>query len=828
MSAPETSVPSGIADHSPACFEHAPRLRTVLRNNFDRRRYVVVHEIGRGVWLMPCDPKPREWPELASLQTLNEVRDGYPIYELHAPSGEAAAPSSRLSDAGAERKAQINEELADTALFTTPAGRASVVRKIAAKLSLSEPACWEILRRWLASGMLPAALVAWKTDSVDQAIDVESAKELDFPVAAEACRQAGLLVMQTPQEERERVDFNLRTGKPRQRRQAEYTRFECDANAVRVIWQAIQKTQAPGVKDRDRLDWLRNEVFYTINAAGQKVAFPADAMPSIRQIRNWRQKLVPIHDRIANTRGPRWTAKNAMPMLNSQASVTTSAGGVAQIDATIWPWTIVADTPAREPIGPPVMFRVRAKNGGMYMGSHVGLEAASWAEAAAAIDDCMKDPVARAAALGIHITRESLPVQGLSSEYVADCGETYNSRPSAFVRLTGVTLTNLPADSPNLKGGVEGDFFVIQTDMNGMSPSAVIRRWEDQTKRKWITRGECTIQQFRAMHLAQELRNMKRPRQRTKLPEHLVQIAGADTSPLGIWRLLAAQNGTGLRDYSDMQEEVRISLLARETGSITEYGLLFRGVLYAAADEAHDSWYQAVRYSSSRAKVVVAFDHRLADTVYVVPDAVTPGQHVKCTLNRNVFGQADFIGKTFKEIRLIQERTATADREALEAAEEQDRYLADFQRAVRATAAQQTEAARAEFPTTANEQVRNLHAAREQEKFVQSPLTALVPRAEPPPPEAAAAAKGIAAEDQTAAQAPLPSPNVVPLRSKPPRGATAAPAGIEPALAPPSPAAAPTAAPGAKPSSEATPAVSPGMRRLLDRAKAFQPDPNKT
>lgn len=826
MNAHESSSSSGVADHPQGSFEYAPRMRTVLRHTFDLRRYVVVHEFGRGVWLMPCDPRAREWPQMASLQTLNEVRDGNPVYELYAPSGAAKSPSSRLSEAGADRKAQISEELADTALFTTPDGRASVVKKIMTKLSLSEPACWAILRRWLASGMLPAALVASKTDSVNQAIDVKSAKELDFARAAEACKEAGLRIMQTPHVQAERVDYNRRTKKPRQRRQAKYTRFECDANAVRVIWQAIQKNPAPSVKDRDLVDWLRDEVFHTINTAGQKVGFPRDAMPSVRQVRNWRQKLVPINDRIANRRGPRWTAKNAMPMLNSQASVTTSAGGVAQIDATIWPWTIVADTPQREPIGPPVVFRVRAKNGGMYLGSHIGLEAASWAEGAAAIDDCMKDPVARAAALGIQITRESLPVQGLSSEYVADCGETFNSRPNAFVRLTGVILTNLPADSPNLKGGVEGDFFVIQTDMNGMSPSAVIRRWEDQEKRKWVTRGTCTIQQFRAMHLAQELRNMKRPRQRTQLPQHLAQIAGADTSPLGIWRLLAAQNGTGLSDFSDMQEEVRISLLARDAGSITEYGLLFRGVFYVAADGAHNSWYQAVRYASSRAKVVVAFDHRLADTVYVVPDAVTPRQHVKCTLNTKVFGQADYIGKTFKEIRLIQERTAIGNREALEVAEDDDRYLADFQRAVMATAAQQTEAARAAFPTTANEQVRNLHAAREQEKFVQSPSTALVPRAEPPPPEAASTAEGNAAEDQAAAQAPLSSPNVVPLRSKQPREATAAPAGNEPAPAPRSPAAASTADAGAKPSLEAPLAISPGMRRLLERAKAFENDPD--
>jgi hypothetical protein len=623
----------------------------------------------------------------------------------------------------------------------------------------------------------------------------------------------------------ERADHNVRTGKPRQRRQSELTRFECDAHAVRVIWQAIQKTEAPGVKDRDRLGWLRDEVFHTINAAGQKVAFPTYAMPSIRQVRNWRQKLVPTQDRIANERGPRWTAKNGMPMLNSQASATTSAGGVAQIDATIWNLTIVAETLRRDPIGPPVVFRVRAKNGGMFLGLHVGLEAASWAEAAGAIDDCMKDPVAKCAELGIHIDRESLPVQGLSSEYVADCGETFNSRPTAFIRLTGVQLTNLPAGRPDLKGGVESDFFVIQTDLNGMAPSAVIKRWEDATKKKWVPRASLTTRQFKALLLAQELRNIRRPRQRTQLPAHLAQIAGADTSSLGIWRLLAAQNGTGLRDFPDMQEEVRISLLAREAGSITEYGLLFRGVFYAAVDGAHNSLYQSVRYSSRRTKVTVAFDHRLADTVYVVPDVATPGQHVKCTLNPNLFGQSDLLGKTFKEIRLIQERTAESNQEALKVAEEHDRYLAEFQRALIATSEQQTAAAREAFPSTVADQIKNMPAAREQERFQHSPSTALVPHAEPPPGDTAPAPGSVAVGD--AATSPPPKANVVALRTKQPRKATPAHAGVDPSVEP-QPLAATPASPGsARSALDAPPSISPAMRRLLDRAKAFQHDPNR-
>lgn len=801
-----------------APFDTAPQQRTVLFNCRDGRRYAVVHSLAFCVWLMPCLPRPREWPRPVTLRTLNELEGGLPTYRLLEPSGKSTPPPSWQLTAGAERNEKLGATLKNSARMTTPSGRAEVVGEIRAALSLSEPAAYELLRRWLAGGMIPAALVASQVKPVSQAIDVEAAKKLDLANATQACREAALRIMEMPHVLPDTVDYNLRTKRPRLRRQSSLTRFECDAYAVRVIWEAIRKTSQPGKRDKDRREWLLQNVFFRVNQAGQKEEFPAYAVPSIRQIGNWRQRLVPVDLAIRSKHGPNWTEKNAQPMLFSQGSETDSAGGKAQIDATVWNVTLVADTQQREPIGPPVVFRARAKTGGMLLGIHVGLEAASWAEAAGAIDNCMRDKVALCAEHGIHIEAEDWPVAGASAEYIGDCGETYNSLPNSFVKLTGVHLTNLPADRPNLKGGVEGDFFVIQTDLNGITPAAAVKAWEDDTKQKWVSVASLTIKQFTAVLLAQELRNMKRPRQRTKLPVHDANGVAVDTSPLGIWRFLASRNGTGLQDFSVMQKDVRISLLARENGSITEHGLRFRGLYYVAVESKHHAAYQAVRYSSSRSSVTVGFDHRLVDTVYIVPEeGVARGEFIECTLNTKVFGQAGFLGKTFKEVRATLDQTKESNAEAIRTAEASDAALADFQRRVIESAKQQTAAAREAYPSTVAEQIKDMPAARERERARHSPSTALVPRA-----EIAESGAPPADTDMNAQASGSPAPaKVVSLDDHRPADArpgairangTAEAKPVAPKslhLDPSSPATAPTLP------------LAPHLKRLLDRASAF-------
>lgn len=250
MKADEFEPPADGVARAP--FGEAPRLRTVLFNCQDGRRYAVVHAVEYCVWLMPCVPRAREWPFPVTLRALNKLQGDQPIYRLHEPSGDAKPPPSWQLNAGAQRNAELQDTLKDTARLTTPTGRAEAISEIRAALHLSEPAAYDLLRRWLAGGMVPAALVASQVASVTHAIDVEAAKKLDLKAAIEACRAAALSIMETPYTPPETVDHNLRSGTPRQRKQGSLTRFQCDAFAVRIIWEAIQKTSESGKRDKHR------------------------------------------------------------------------------------------------------------------------------------------------------------------------------------------------------------------------------------------------------------------------------------------------------------------------------------------------------------------------------------------------------------------------------------------------------------------------------------------------------------------------------------------------------------------------------------------------
>lgn len=729
----ETAVETVMTE--PGGFVFPPTARTVLVDGKDGRLHVVTHQTGRFAWLMPLKPLAKEWPRPTSLKELNSKLDtGAHRYALHVPTERAPPVPKWQQDAGAERFKQLADVLGDPDRLKYAAGRSAAVTEIVAALGMAKSSSWAMLRRWLASGMLPAALMGDSRKPPKRAIDADASKKLDLKESIEVCRCAGLRIMETPAKPVERVDFNKRSGEPRQRRQGDLTRFKCDDHAVRVIWEAIHKVRGPAVTSKDLMNWLRENVFFSINPAGEKVAFPADAMPSVREVLNWRLKLLPRSHAIQRERGANWARKNAQAILGSQIDENAPAGGVGQIDATIWNINILADTPAREPIGPAVVFRLRAKDGGILLGIHAGLEAASWAEAACAIDNALNDKVELAAEYGLRIEHEDWPVIGLPTQIYADCGETYNSRPHPFIALTGVQIHNLPADSPQLKGGVEGDFFVLQTDLNGMTPAAIIKRYEDATKSKWVVKASMTMKEFMALLLLAELRRMKQPKQRVKLPERLAQVPGANTSSLGLWHALSSLNGTGLRDFSSMREDVRVSLLNRErTGSVTAYGLLFRGLHYVPVLAQHNERFVEVRDGSRRGKLEIAFDHRLVDTVYIVPKgAKTRSEYIEFRLNVAMFGQADLLGRRFREARVLLDRTKEENAQAAKAAEERDRELEKLQRRILASAQQKTDEARKAHPVPIRQLVDGIPEAREAEKNRFSPTTALVPAGTPP------------------------------------------------------------------------------------------------
>lgn len=838
-------VPGDVAaTHDRVAFVLPPTVRKVVVDGMDGRRHVVTHQSGLFAWLMPSEPLAGEWPAPVSLKRLNsELENGQPRYSLFVSTQVAAPVAKWQQDAGTARLEKLVDVLNDVERLKFPAGRSAAIKEMAAKLGMAKSSCWEILSRWLASGMLPAALVGDLRNPRTRAIDPAKAKLLDLEASIEACRSRSFSIMETPAKPVERVDYNRRSGLPRQRRQGGLTRYQCDDHAVRVIWEAVQKNSGPAVKVAQLMAWLRENVYFSINQAGQKVAFPADAMPSEREVLNWRLKLLPPSQRIKRERGSSWARKNAQPMLGSQIEETAPAGGEGQIDATIWNITILADTPEREPIGPAVVFRLRAKHGGMLLGLHVGLEAASWAEAACAIDCCLKSKVVLCSEHGIQIEHEEWPVIGLPAQIYADCGETYNSRPRSFIALTGIQIHNLPADSPNLKGGVEADFFVLQTDINGLTPAAIIKKYEDATKEKWVSRASMTIKEFTTLLLLSELRRMKQPKQRIKLSEILASVPGANTSSLGLWRALSSVNGTGLRDFSSMEGDVRVSLLARERGaSVTEYGVLFRGLHYIPIQREHDEMFVKVRDGSRRTKLEVAFDHRLVDTIYIVPeDAKTRSDYIECTLNVALFGQASFLGKPFREVKDRLDRLKEENAEAMKAIEARDRDLEAQQRRIVETSTQKTGAARNAFPVSVKEQVKAIPAAREAEKARFSPTTALVPaRAAPAPapaPHAAVAPPTAAELDQRQAGFESDFPARVDLPAAPVSDANQAPAPASAGAGGAGSSQPPHAAlPAAAPAASAPPAATPPepsvaaarLASLQKRASSFNDPSTRT
>lgn len=694
--------------------------------------------------LMPADPKARGWPEYCNTKDLERDLDAG-LWSI-VKEGASTTPSPK-SMAHANRTYETFKDALDDKLsLLTAHGRTRLLEALKeSNPKIRSNTFYKVVRRWLAGGCVVAALAAdWVSASTK--LSTDGVKDMSFETAKKAVQErAEKLTRQgyvAPI-----IKDHTKSGSPRKRAMPERpTRFAVDKNALRVFLHFYKIHAATkGSKLPARYKDMIDEVFSIASATGSLTPWPDWATPTFRQFEEWYYRMTDFRQRQVTRKGEKDWNLNGRSTLQQGITAAYSAGVVGSIDATVWAIELVSDDEHANYIGPPIVFRARCRDYGMLLGIAVSLESASWMSAASCIANCNEDKVAFCASRDINITPEDWPSIGLPASYEADCGETHNAKPNAFISVTRTELTNLQAARGDLKPGVEGDWNVLQVALCDMTPGAIIARYEEMTMRKWRMQARMTLKQFEQMLILEELKKMHTIRPALRLPAEMTG-AGVDTSPISMWNWSVENRGGGLRSFD--HDAVRLSLLTIENGSITTDGLLFKGLLYTADELAVTHAYERAR-ASRRRTLNVAYDPRLVDNVYiVVGDPEHPSSHVICALNTARVDQAGLAGRTFREARLLgkqQERQNTA--KTVDTKPKISGWTAQ-QKAIRAAATERVEAARAESGTTPSALEAARAAARRAEREATSPSQALRPLvsaaapASAPPPAVSAPNSG--------------------------------------------------------------------------------------
>jgi hypothetical protein len=725
---------AGSPDPSSEADEKSQQRRKVYVQASTQKRFRLVERTAGKVWLMPMDKRSKGWPVDLD-ETSFDKACTIGAYEPVTSDERFVKPTATAQKHGEKTFQRLKVGLSSTGKLLTERGRAetlALLQDVDKKLSKSY--FFKHLRRWFVGGCTPMGLAAqWERRNAPSLADTVA--KMDYTFAVKTVQDQCARLMGEPYVAPEITDYTSKKKAPRRRKQPRLrTRFRTTIAAKRVFLHYFRKYfVSPGMTLRDAWGIMLREVFSTRQPTGELLQWADHLIPSYAEFHNTFYALTDPNDRARALHGERDFELNGRAKLGQQISAGFSAGSVGGIDATVWNVELVGEGDDAPLIGPAVVFRIRCKDTGMLLGLSVSLESASWLSAATAIANCLDDKTEFCLKHGIVIAHDTWRARGLPSRFEADCGETHNHKPNAFIRRTGVDLRNLTAGRGDLKGGTESDFFVIQTRLNGKTPGAIIKEYCDKNHTQWIVKARMTVKQFTALLILEELKRMREVRESRSLPIHAVD-AGYDTSALGMWNYSVRFDGGGLSEFPE--QEVRLSLLETDTASITESGLLFKGLLYKCDPLSLGRAFERAR-ARRRELVNVVFDQRLVDHIYLVTgDPQFPQGYTECTLNVDRMDQRKYAGRCFREVWKMMTRQSEVNDEQARVTRTFVADLSAQQDKIIAEGAQRVEQARLERPISNNALVTGRAAAREMEKFTHSPTLALVP-ALPLPPTAA-------------------------------------------------------------------------------------------
>ena len=698
-------------------------IRTVIESSAGLDRYRVVWVDERGTWIMPMNKEFSAWPRRLD----PEDADSYQVVpdEPPPPMTDAALKHAQCTF---ERYGGILNHIPG---LLTESGRSKAfhaLKKVEPTLSTST--FYKVVRRWLKGGAILSALSpTWCGKR--KALEGADVKEIGLAEAEKACKaQAERLMRQTFASPAE--PDHTKSGRPRKRFQINQpTRYRVDRQTLRVFQEHFRiKLKTPGLSLKKAHEQMLTAVFSSPMPSGPAKLWPSWCVPSWAQFEDWFFRTTGHNQRRIAARGQHHFDLNERSLLSQALSKAFTAGTVGELDATVWNVELVSEFDGAALIGPPIVFRIRCKDTAQLLGLSVGLESACWMGAASAIANCLKDKVAFCKEYDIDIGPDVWKVRGLPATIEADCGETHNHKPNRFITQTNTSIKNLQRARGDIKPGVESDWNTLQVSLNGMTPGAVVKAYEDKTDRQWRMAASMTLRQFTRVLLLEELKKMSTPREGLQLPHEMIN-ADVDTSAASVWKWCLQNAPTALRVFDETA--VRLSLLDTRKGSVTERGLQFRGILYDCTALSESEAAEKARRRGNLA-VTVAFDPRLADVVYILEgDPVRPSRYLQCTLNTRRVDQRDYLGKTFQEVEQLARRGKQQNATAASDARQPISEWSAMQTQTIEAAKTRTAAERKARPTNPHALHANRASSREAERNALSPAQAIVPKPAPAP-----------------------------------------------------------------------------------------------
>ncbi|MBR3187586.1 MAG: Mu transposase C-terminal domain-containing protein [Lachnospiraceae bacterium] len=241
-----------------------------------------------------------------------------------------------------------------------------------------------------------------------------------------------------------------------------------------------------------------------------------------------------------------------------------------------------------------------------------------------------------------------LPCHHVPSVLLGDRGELESHKADNLVTMLGIRVENAPPYRGDLKPIIESHFKTINTQVKPFVPGAVQPDDRQRGGKDYRLDAKLDIVQFTRIiincviyyNTRHYLAGFEKSGQMLK--------TGVEAIPSKLWYW-------GIRNYSGVlrtfpQETVRLALMPRDNGSVTEKGIYFRKLYYSCPEAREGQWFENAR-KNGRYKVQVSYDPRDMSSSYVW-EKNSDGGH-KCSL---LDWEVRFSGKSLDEVVFEQEK----------------------------------------------------------------------------------------------------------------------------------------------------------------------------
>ena len=352
-----------------------------------------------------------------------------------------------------------------------------------------------------------------------------------------------------------------------------------------------QKEEKELTDDEKNMRWGLNKFYYNQNKNSISTAYTMmlrakycdesgmilPEHPSINQFRYFEKKYRKRQNYYISRNGLKDYQKNHRPLLGDGIQEFAPHVGVGMLDATVCDIYLVND--AGELIGRPILTACIDAYSGLCCGYSLSWEGGTYSLRGLLLN-IIEDKKEYCKKFGISIQKKDWDCNRLPGTLVTDMGSEYISSTFEQIAELGVTLINLPAYRPELKGSVEKFFDLIQGYFKPcLKGKGVIEPDFQQRGSHDYRKDAClTLYQFEQILLRCILfYNSKRIIENYPYTESMIQERVLPTS-CSIWNYGLKQASADLLDITS--EELILTLLPRTEGRFTRQGLKANGMRY--------------------------------------------------------------------------------------------------------------------------------------------------------------------------------------------------------------------------------------------------------